>query len=89
MSDLRPPTPSERSSIEAKEREELARLMAKHYPGWKLVPVEPTPAILQAWLDYYSDPDDESGFSIQAEAIWELMLAAAPALPSPPSGKKE
>lgn len=45
--------------------------------GMVLVPREPTLEMIQAWIGYYGG-DLGEGFSHQARAVWEAMLAAAP-----------
>lgn len=47
--------------------------------GWKLVPVEPTEAMLDAHYDAHATADTVFG---DARDVWAAMLAAAPANPA-------
>lgn len=50
--------------------------------GWKLVPVEPTPQMRQAF--HAAHEEYEGGSGVAPDLQWQAMLAAAP-LPAPPA----
>ena len=72
-------TPSEAVLMASDIRAVLARLQEleaqQSVPGWKLVPVEPTKEMVEAYLAL------SYGFQ-SARTDWEAMLAAAPTPPS-------
>lgn len=47
--------------------------------GWRLVPIEPTEAMRQAWYDAWSHCTDQSD---EPGEVWSAMLAAAPNAPA-------
>lgn len=50
--------------------------------GWKLVPIEPTDAMKEAWAQYKRDCN-EQGIQRTAGGHYRAMIAAAPAQPQP------
>jgi hypothetical protein len=65
------------SLLEAQKLLDSLSTEPKEAEGMVLVPREPTLEMIQAWIGYYGG-DLGEGFSHQARAVWEAMLAAAP-----------
>ena len=53
--------------------------------GWKLVPVEPTPQMRQAF--HAAHEEYEGGSGVAPDLQWQAMLAAAPTPPTAQEGK--
>jgi hypothetical protein len=73
-----------RMTVEIAERAELqaARAASPVPAGWKLVPVEPTEAMLLAGYDWTNELDCQGEFA-GTKKIYAAMLAASP--PAPPT----
>lgn len=67
-------------SLKDQLREHLAKPVDGAPPGWKLVPIQPTPEMLKAVDDEADDKHLARGRAISA---WGLMLDAAPSAPKP------
>lgn len=74
------------NKVEAVRKElEAALSRPAEGDGWKLVPVEPTPMMIDAGLEAMSSgdaPEDEVGW------VYDAMLKAAPPPPTAGSGEK-
>jgi hypothetical protein len=57
-------------------RRALGGLLPVVQPGWKLVPVEPTPEMVNAGFQAWDDFD--KGLCEAPGCVWDAMLAAAP-----------
>jgi hypothetical protein len=61
---------------------QAARAASPVAEGWKLVPVEPTEAMLRAGVDW-TNRDDSLYDTDGTKAIYRAMLAASPVAPAP------
>lgn len=77
------------SAIETAHRLRAALAQDGAPERWQLVPVEPTPWMLQAlfgyWMDCINNPKQQN----VAKAEYKAMLTAAAALPNPPPAQRE
>lgn len=76
--------PAAEDAIEEITRLRAALAQAGAPEGWRLVPVEPTPWMLQALFGYWMDCINNPKQRNVAKAEYKAMLTAAEALPHPP-----
>lgn len=77
--------PNARISVPTAEWQELrAMLAAQAAPGWKLVPVEPTPVMMlnQSGCQIHSHDDATCPMRANRMKVWKHMIAAAPTPPA-------
>lgn len=77
--------PNARISVPTAEWQELrAMLAAQAAPGWKLVPVEPTPVMMlhQSGCQIHSHDDATCPMRVNRMKVWKHMIAAAPTPPA-------